>query len=79
MVAEVYAGGGDIGPYSHDEKMAPSCITVAEKAIAEVRRRKGAVLLVSQAARAGWVEEVPETARDRAMYRTKVRSEARQD
>ena len=79
MVAEVYAGGGDIGPYNHDERMAPNCVTVAAKAIADVRRIKGAVLLDSHAARAGWIEEAPETARDRDMYRIKIRPEARED
>ena len=53
MVAEVYAGGAEIGPYNHDERMAPNCVTVAAKAIADVRRIKGAVLLDSHALRAG--------------------------
>ena len=76
MVAEAYVGGAEIGPYNHIERMEPNRVIIPEKAIAEVRRAKGAVLLVSQAERAGQIEELPETARVRAMYRTKVRSEA---
>ena len=76
MVAEAYVGGAEIGPYNHIERMEPHRVIIPEKAIAEVRRAKGAVLLVSQAERAGQIEELPETARVRAMYRTKVRSEA---